>query len=108
MNLQADETLWMCFVDGFVGQVGNCITVDPSLDVRTFGNDAELVPFAVLHVFVRNQIIFRSQPTTTSRLAVDVTRFGTFLAACFNFTLRSIDATNGVIFLFPGGLLFCL
>ena len=92
--LQANEAGRMIFVDLFVSQVFDCLAVDPSLNPRPFGDDAELVPFAVLEVLVWLESLFCGQPTELGGLAIDVARFGTFRTASFDLDLRAVDATE--------------
>ena len=83
VDLEAEVTLGVGLVDLFVAEVGDEFTVDPSLDVGAFGNDAEVVPLAVLEVLVRDEFFLWGEPSTTGGFAVDVAGFGTFFARGF-------------------------
>ena len=63
MNLKADETFRMSLKDLFVRQISNGFAIDPCLNVSTFRDNAEFVPLAVLHNFVRLQVFFAGQPS---------------------------------------------
>lgn len=83
VDLKPEVAFGVGLVDLFVAEVGDEFPVDPSLDVGAFGNDAEVVPLAVLEVLVRDELVFWGEPSTTGGFAVDVAGFGTFFARGF-------------------------
>ena len=94
VNLQPDEASRMSFEYLFVSQVRDRFAVDPCLDVSTFGDDAELIPVAVFHHFMRLQTLLRRQPAATGRFSIDVAGFCTVSSARFDFALRTVNATE--------------
>ena len=112
VNLQADEAFRVSLVDIFVGQIFDRFAIDPGLNSRAFGDDAELVPLTIFHGFVRFQTFLRRPPASLYRsvstdcfggFAIDVTRFCSVGATGFNFTLRTVDAAELLVLLFAVG-----
>jgi hypothetical protein len=64
VDLKADETFLVSLVDLFVGMVLDQIAVHPSLNPRSFGYDAHLVPAIVYEMEMsRIDLLLRSEPT---------------------------------------------
>jgi len=76
VHLQPDEPARVGFVNLVVGQVGDLDAVHPGLDARPLGQDAVLVPAAVLKDgVVRSGLVrFGGKPAEAGGLAVDVAR----------------------------------
>lgn len=98
VDLEAEVAFGVGFEDFFVGEIGDCFSVDPSFDVSFVGDDAEVVPLSVLHEGVRDELIIGREPAATGRFAVDVTGLGSFVSAGFDLTLRSEDAATVGVF----------
>ena len=92
VDLKADVAFGVGFEDLFIREVGDGLAVDPGFDVHAVGDDAEVVPLAVLHELVRDEFVFGSEPAAAGGFAVDVAGFGAFGSAGFDFTLGSVDA----------------
>lgn len=98
MDLKTDVTFGVGLEDFFIGEVGDLLAVDPSLDVDAVGHDAEVVPFAVLHRLVRNELVLGSQPAASGRFAVNVARLGAFCSAGFDLHLGAVDPAAVFVF----------
>ncbi len=108
MNLKAYEPLGMGLELFLVHEVGYLFAVDPSLDAGAFGENAVLVPFPVLKMLVRLELVFGSHPSATG-FAVDIAGFGSVPFGGFDLDLRTVDSTELVpsfLFLVVEG--FCL
>ena len=101
MNLKADETFWMSLKDLFVRQISNGFAIDPGLNVSTFRDNAEFVPLAVLHNFVRLQVFFAGQPSAAGRFAVDVACFCSVGSTGLDLALRTVHTTVLSFFFLP-------
>lgn len=99
MNLKADVAFGVGFVDFLIGEIGDEGAVDPSFDIRSLGDDAEVVPLAVFEVLVRDELFFWGEPASAGGFAVDVTCFGSFGAAGFAFHLGAEEASAEFAFL---------
>lgn len=94
VNLKADVTFGVGFVDFFVAEITNEDSVDPSFDIGSFGDDPEVVPLAVLEVLVRDEFGLWGEPATAGGFAIEVAGFGTIVAAVFGFYLGSVETTS--------------
>ena len=56
VDLQTDEALGVSFEFLLVGEIRNQIAIDPHLDMRVFGEHTVAVPFAILEMFVRDEL----------------------------------------------------
>ena len=93
VHLQADESLWVRLVLFLVDEIGYLLTIDPGLDTGSFGKNAVFVPFAVLEMFVRFELVLGGHPTTTG-FTVDISGFGSVSFGRLDLNLRSVDPTE--------------
>ena len=93
MHLQADESLRVRLVFFLVDEIGHLLTIDPGLDTGSFGKNAVFVPFAVLEMLVRFELVFGGHPTTTG-FTVDISGFGSVSFGRFDLNLGSVDPTE--------------
>lgn len=98
VDLEADVALGVGFEDLFVREVGDGLAIDPGFDVHAVGDNAEMVPLAVLHDFMRDKFVLGGEPAATGGFAVDVAGLGALGPAGFDLALGSEDATTVGIF----------
>jgi len=106
MNLQTDESLRVGLELFLVDEVGYLVAVDPGLDAGTFGEDAILVPYPVLEMLVRLELVLGGHPSTAG-FAIDVTGLGTVPFGCLDLDLWSVHPAELVpsfLFLVVQGL----
>ena len=92
----------MRLVDLFMGEVGHLRAIDEGLDVGALGDDAEVIPLAILHeaVLVDGRVLrrrLRGEPAEAGGFAVDVAGLA---GRGFDLALGSVDATGLVVFAF--------
>jgi len=95
VNLQTDESLGVRLQLFLVHEVGYLFAIDPSLDTGSLGEHTVLVPFAILEVLVRLELVLWGHPSAAG-FTVDISGLGSFSFGCLNLDLRAIDPAEFV------------
>ena len=90
VNLQTDESLGVRLQLFLVHEIGYLFAIDPSLDAGSLGEHTVLVPFAILEVLVRLELVLWGHPSAAG-FSVYVSGLGSFSFGCLNLDLWAID-----------------